>query len=868
MTGVTPARAAVAGGTDVRFSIISAARDVARYLPEFIDSIERQRFPLSRVEVIAVDDGSTDDTLALLQAWQQRRPELVTVLSQSNQGAPAARNAGLDRARGEWVTFTDPDDMLDPDCLANVDEFLTENPQVSMAACNRKTWDEYTQRIVRYPMARAVPASDRVVNLRTAPESFYDSASAAFFDREVLERIGLRFDPRVRPTFDGGLFCARFLLAQEEPEFGYLTSAVYLHRRRADNMESLNVALRDPDRFRVVPRAGILALLRESADDESAPEWVQNLVIYELGRYFRPEQVSAGAATAVRGELADTFVQTLTEIVQNMDSWQISSYQAARFDGPWREILLHGLSGRPWVSPHIVAIKHDPIRKQVQVSYTFVGPAPEEEVLVGGRPIEVTEGKIRVHEYFDRPMLYERLAWLPAHRALRVLLDGRPHPILSERPETPRTLVRPSRLREWAADPEDDADSGPVLTAAERTTVMLARSSVVRRRYAGAWVLMDKTHEANDNAERLFAYLRAERPDVNAWFVLDHDSPDWQRLSEVDRGRVVRYGSRQWKLLMLNCAHVVSSQADRAVLWPAAVARLGERRWKFSFIQHGVIKSDLSRWLNNQVLDLMVTSTPMEWESIAGDYTPYRLTPKEVKLTGLPRFDRLRELGDRVEPADRDVIIICPTWRYWLTLPKQRGSHRRSLIENFLHSEYAQMWLGLLGSETLRKLADTHGQRVVFLPHPNVQAALSSLPVPPHVQAVSYAGNDIQQLLARSSLMITDYSSVSFDAAYLDRPVVYFQFDAERVLEGGHNGRPGYYDHVEHGFGPITQSVDETVAAVETILTVEGRVPAPIFQARIDAAFPERDGRCCERTAEAISKLTKPVNRPAVRYLS
>lgn len=859
---------------EIRFSIVSAAYNVAPYLAEFIGSVEAQTFPLSRVEVIAVDDGSGDETLSLLRAWQASRPGLVTVLTQPNLGAPAARNLALERARGEWVTFTDPDDLLDPDYLSAVDAFLSEHPQVPMIVGNRSTYDEYSGEILRHPMARAVPAVARLVDLRRAPESFPDSASCAFFRAAALRGRKLRFDPRVRPNFDGGLFCARYLLVEDDPLIGYVPSARYLHRARADGLRSQQAALRDPERFRAVPRMGLLRLLRESSPPGGGypPEWVQNLVLCELARYFRPEQVSAGAATAVRGELAECFVEALGQIVRLLDPRVVAGYRVTRFDPSWRDILLHGLTGpcgagpAVWVSPFVAVNGRDPIRRQIQLAYRFTGPPPSEQVLLSGRPIEVEHGKIRTYEFFDRVLLYERLAWVPAHRSVRVVLDGHPQPIVPEWPDPVPTTVRPSQLHQWLTGADNGDEAADPLLVRERAVIRLAASRPIRRRFARAWVLMDRTHEANDNAERLFDYLRRERPTTNAWFVLERDCPDWSRLAARVGLRLVAYGSLRWKLLMLNCAHLISSQADQSALCPDVLARLCPPRWKFSFIQHGVIKSDLSRWLNNQELDLLVTSTPMEQASISGDCTPYRLTTKEVKLTGLPRFDRLRELGSQVGPGGRDVILVCPTWRHWLAAPKQAGSNRRAVADEFLDSDYARQWTGLLADPRLLELTREHRLRLVFLPHPNISEIMDRFHLPGHVEAFTYAGHDVQQLIAQTVVMITDYSSVSFDAAYLDRPVVYFQFDADRVLDGGHNGRPGYYDHQRDGFGPVTETIDSTVGAVRTIITVDHGRPAPVYARRIEQAFAIRDGRCCERTAAAIGELTRKPKRPRVSY--
>src|SRR4051794_20696650 len=125
---------AARAGERPRFTIVSAVYNVARYLDEYIEAMESQTFDLSRVEVIMVDDGSTDDSLAKLEAWRQRSPELVTVYTKPNGGQSTARNYGLARAHGEWISFTDPDDVLDRKYLAEIDAFLRECPTTRLVA--------------------------------------------------------------------------------------------------------------------------------------------------------------------------------------------------------------------------------------------------------------------------------------------------------------------------------------------------------------------------------------------------------------------------------------------------------------------------------------------------------------------------------------------------------------------------------------------------------------------------------------------------------------------------------------------------------------------------------------------------------------
>jgi CDP-glycerol glycerophosphotransferase (TagB/SpsB family) len=104
-------------------------------------------------------------------------------------------------------------------------------------------------------------------------------------------------------------------------------------------------------------------------------------------------------------------------------------------------------------------------------------------------------------------------------------------------------------------------------------------------------------------------------------------------------------------------------------------------------------------------------------------------------------------------------------------------------------------------------------------------------------------------------MLITDYSSMAFEIAYIRRPVVYFQFDQASFFAGGHAYRKGTWSYPDNGFGPVATTREEALAAVEAIAD---HGPEPEYAARIEKTFPLRDGQCCRRTAEAILRLRQP----------
>ena len=100
-----------------RVSVVVPVYNVETYLPQCIDSIRAQT--LEDIEIVCVDDGSTDRSGALLDLYA-RLDERMVVIHKANAGVSAARNDGIEAARGDIVCFVDSDDVLMPKACATV----------------------------------------------------------------------------------------------------------------------------------------------------------------------------------------------------------------------------------------------------------------------------------------------------------------------------------------------------------------------------------------------------------------------------------------------------------------------------------------------------------------------------------------------------------------------------------------------------------------------------------------------------------------------------------------------------------------------------------------------------------------------------
>jgi GT2 family glycosyltransferase len=116
-------------------SVIIPTYNYGHFLREAIDSVLAQTWPA--LEVIVVDDGSTDDTPRILADYGDR----IRVIRQENLGASAARNTGIAAARGEWVAFLDSDDLWRPWKLECDAARIAADPDLGMVHCGAEQFD-------------------------------------------------------------------------------------------------------------------------------------------------------------------------------------------------------------------------------------------------------------------------------------------------------------------------------------------------------------------------------------------------------------------------------------------------------------------------------------------------------------------------------------------------------------------------------------------------------------------------------------------------------------------------------------------------------------------------------------------------------
>lgn len=114
----------------MKLSIIIPVYNTEQTLKKCIDSVLQSS--LNNFEIILVNDGSTDNSAKICESYKNNYPEQVQVIHQKNQGLSAARNAGLEMAKGQYITFIDSDDYITKDLYHHLLEQLNDNNSIDL----------------------------------------------------------------------------------------------------------------------------------------------------------------------------------------------------------------------------------------------------------------------------------------------------------------------------------------------------------------------------------------------------------------------------------------------------------------------------------------------------------------------------------------------------------------------------------------------------------------------------------------------------------------------------------------------------------------------------------------------------------------
>ena len=877
------------------FSIIMSVYNVEPYIREAIDSLIRQDFGFEKVQLILVDDGSPDGSGAICDEYAARYPENIVVIHKENGGLSSARNAGARASAGRYLNFCDPDDWLDPNVLSSVHRFFEEHgDETDVVAIPFLLFGDQEG---DHPSNKKFRSGNRVIDLEKNWVYFQMSLAASFLKTDVAKRFCFHQDLDMVDAEDGKEIIKIFI---NKPTLGVVQDGVYHYRRHNDSQVT---------RSNLKP-GGFVPYLRDftqwvlqyaEAQCGTVPKFVQHMVMYHLqwkvrAQHLPLEVLSEEEAAEYSALLKSLLVYFDDEVILEQaylnaaqKTWLLEQkygkpmkvfkyrksaflglddtlyYAMDQFEVCWEFLTIENgvceLEGYITVlPPHLeeqgieleVNEERIPCELVERTGATFVLDEPSAR-RVGFRarfPLVREDEKYVVNvfvkisgvEYQARNFVAGK--YFPVCRRFANsywVRDGW-KVILRKTNLQLRSCGRLGHLRSELAllgELWKKNVVGSRKAVAARLAYHVAKPFVRRR----IWLISDKANRADDNGEAMFKYLcEIKPPEIRCIFLIAKESADYKRLKKL--GPVVPYMSWRHKLLHLLADYTISAYSHNEIKNPFGNFRDPYRdllqKCKYVFLQHGVTKDDVSEGLNlyHKNIELFICCAGPEYDSILAN-PAYGYDERHVALTGFPRYDRLYR-------AEEKAVVIMPTWRSSLFGAYHEKDSRWDLLPGFEESDYYTFYDQLISHPRLLERAEALGYAVHFVPHPVLFPYLDHFHVPAQVRMW---GTEVvyRDMFAKCDLLLTDYSSVAFDFAYLRKPVLYTHFDSNHYAEG-------YFDYERDGFGEVEYDLEGTVDRIVEYME-NGCQLKDVYRARIDAFFAFNDRNNCRRVYESILAL-------------
>lgn len=357
------------------------------------------------------------------------------------------------------------------------------------------------------------------------------------------------------------------------------------------------------------------------------------------------------------------------------------------------------------------------------------------------------------------------------------------------------------------------------------------------------WLICELKDAARDNGYHFFRYVREHHINDYCFYAIDKKSNDYKKIEKY--GNVIQFGGlKYWLFYMSADKNIITNKAtDPSHALFYILHKYFNLYNNCVFLQHGITKDDTPMfYYKNAKFRLFICGAQREYEYILENYG----YPKNyVKYTGFSRFDNLHNLN-----INSKQILIMPTWRNWLG----RDVNFLGKIEDFTKTQYFKEWNGLLNNESFINYIETNDIIVKFYPHYQMQKYINDFKVKSkNILVLNNDDEDIQKLLKESALLITDFSSVYMDFAYMNKPLVYFQFDREKYRK--FQLQQGYFEYEKDGFGKICLTQEEVVNTIKGFnLKYQ---PDEMYLKRMNSFFPIKDSNNSKRIYEEIKKIDK-----------
>ncbi len=885
---------------DKVFSVVMACYNAENHLDETINSLLGQSFSFgSNIQLILVDDGSTDKTAEICLKYQNQYPDNIIYLYQENQGQGAARNFGLKYVKGKYINFLDSDDKFSGNTFYSVYEFFEKHyDEIDFVSVPIFFFDKAVgQHPLNYKFEE-----DKIIDLNKNWDYPQLSSSSAFFKKELFDNYSFKTD---FVNSEDSLMINKMLI--DNPIYGVVKDAIYWYRKRTNDSSTIDSSTSKKDFYIDRLKRYFKELINYSKEKYgNVVKFIQYLIVYDLQWMFIVEDVSEILTAEeikevyihiqdILSEIEDEVILSLRDDKLNISHHMLATKYATVNINLNKEVHYENIHSnynnniagvycentlidkldkhRLWLD--IIEIKGNTLYISGFLMSFFDNEDVKIEIAKKGKIYPTTtvyyhnNSKKFLNCSLESQFNFDCEIPLENKENSKVEIHAR---FIGENSDETSKWKLPIGFADYARMSELSNYSicGNYFLKFNDNDFYISRYNYFKMIKSEIPILLRvlKRKESYYTSILFFRFVylllypfyrkkriwlfmdRQENADDNAEHLYKYAVTQKDNITKYftvsdefgdftrlsNLPNVLEFYSIKQRLVYLFAEKIISSHPDENILNPF----MGKNVKSYS----GLINSD-KIFLQHGVTKDNVSSWLHKSDKNLKLITTVSDAERKSFLDPGYNYDEniIQTLGfprfDNLKTNEKTKrqILIAPSWRTDL---------HNMTIKYIMDSNYFKTINSLINNKTLISIAEKYDYKIIFKPHPMVYGYVDLFETNEYVtidEKTTY-----QVLFKDSDLLITDYSSIAFDFSYMKKPIIYYQHDDD------YNFKEGYFKYKTMGFGDVITDENILIAKIEEYLKNDCKMEE-IYTKRVNSFYKYNDRNNCKRVYDATLNL-------------
>ena len=880
-------------------SIIMPIYNMENYLSTAIDSVINQDYDFKKVQIVAINDGSKDNSLNILKEYQSKYDNIL-IIDQENQGLSKTRNNGIKNAEGKYIMFLDPDDTISSNAISSIVKFFDKHYDeidlvlYTIIPINNGKMGKLHYRYSYLTETGVFDLTDK--NYR------YACVTTINYVVKNLEKNNIYFDTTPNFRHEDQKFASQILM--KKLKLGYVKEAEYYYLQQPNSITHTYFHA-----YYLFDKAmEFWEDIFNHYSKDKVPQYFQNLFISDVNwklkaNILKPYQYE--------GKKFDEEYSRVLELLNYVDDDVILNspiisecfkhyFINLKSNNNFNIMLGDNLSNAAVINHdkliyskeyiELSILKFDIKKKYINVVGYIIDPifdyySGDLKLCVvsnhdysSRKNLELRESSysfFRAKEKITHSWMFESKIDVENISNLKFVLNiGEASLNIKVKFEgiTPFSENVPNRNKYYAfgnvysiAKDSFSISINKSDKASKKTQNKILNSYYYyndKKRWMfrkvikffrffrkNIWLYYDCKGVEKDNGYYQFMHDIEKKDGIKRFYVSANPSKQIKTIFPFGlRHKVIKFNGIKHKILYLKASKIITAYVENNNCCPYTTKSLMNYSDLFTvpekiYLQHGVLHAHMP-WkysFDRLLIDKEVVSTNFEKKNLINNYS---FSEDHLICSGMPRYD----FSDSSKEAS-NRILFAPSWRNYLIGNIKNEWYATE--EKFINSTFYKETQEFLSSKRLNDILEKNDFYLDFKLHPifkrykklyNINSSRVTL------GDVNYPNSDY-------AIFITDYSSYVFDFVYLKRAIFYFFPDYD-LFKAGLNIYRELDLPFEKGFGKMITTSDSAIDEIEQLLK-NGCKPEKKYYDRIDNFFLYYDNKQCERIYNELIKSEK-----------